>query len=247
MLSDAARKGNPLQGRLFTMTFGSSLRRVVTIALGSSLVATILLLHLLTSYYFATKLIPGISQVRSNSKACLLLIDVVRNDKCLTEGVWALQWEDVDGFLQNKVTPANNLGFLTPSLVESDKIRDIEGAGSADYGRFEALTETDKDWYLAKGWAMLPEKDKPADGVLLTYADANGEPTLFGALGGADMVKERPDVVKALGTDAYFRSGWQGSFSSSAVPEDSTEIVAWAFDAETKRAFKLYGTYTLKK
>jgi hypothetical protein len=61
------------------------------------------------------------------------------------------------------------------------------------------------------------------------------------------MGEARPEVVEALGTDAYFRSGWQGSFSSSAVPEDSTEIVAWAFDANTRSAFKLYGTYTLKK
>ncbi len=153
----------------------------------------------------------------------------------------------VDEFLRNQATTANSLGFLTPGLVESDKIRDIEGAGSVNYGHFDALTETDEDSYFASGWAIIPEKDKPADGVLLTYADANGEPTLFWVFGLAHMGKGRPDVVEALGTEAYLRSGWQGSFSSNAVPEDSTEIVAWAFDADTKRAFKLYGTHTLKK
>jgi hypothetical protein len=236
--SDAAREGNLSRSRLIIAAFGSSF------------IAILVFLNILTSVYAVRVVIPTQSLERSNGKACLLLFNVVKDYACVTEklhppGARHLRdWSLVDWGL---VTTANNLGFLTPPLIESDEVRDIgigTESGDPGYGVFDGSSKNDDGSYIAAGWAVSPEEEKPADAVLLTYEDADGEATVFAV---ADMGYERPDVAEGFRIDAYTRSGWQETFRPSAVPTKSTEITAWAFDVESQRAFKLDETHVLEK
>ena len=230
--SNAAREGNHSRSRWIIAAFGSSV------------IAVLVFLNILTSVYAVRVQIPMMSLERSNGKACLLLFNVVKDNACVIEKLY------YPGNLRNlvgSVTTANNLGFLTPPLVESDKVRDI-GIGTesegTNYGVFDGFSKNDDGSYIAAGWAVSPEEERPADAVLLTYKNADGEATVFAV---ADMGFERPDVAESLGIDAYTRSGWQETFRPSAVPTNSTEITAWAFDVEAQRAFKLNETHVLEK
>jgi hypothetical protein len=229
VFSDAAREGNPLRSRPLTTAFGSSL------------IAIFLFLHLLTSIHSVVTLIPNDSLEREKAKACLSLINFVGDDGCLTRiyvpgYVWVLR---------DYAATADDMGYLTPGLLKTDKVRDVEGArsGSVNYGNFETLTRTYDGSYLASGWAISPEKERPADAVLLTYEDASGEPTVFAV---ADTESKRRDVVEALKADAYYKSGWERFFPPTALPAGATEIGAWAFDAEAGRAFELNGSRALE-
>lgn len=230
IFSDITREGNPSRSRLFVTVFGSSL------------ITPIVLLHLATFVYWPVVKIPDMALERSKGKACLLLINVVRNDECLTKEVF----EPGADILPGLATTLNEIGFLTPALIEGDKVRDIEGAksGSATYGEFGALAKTDEGSYLASGWAISPEEGRPADAVLLTYEDANGQPTVFAV---TDAGKRTRDAAKDLRTAAYARSGWEETFSTSVLPSGSTKIGAWVFDANTGRAFRLDGTHVLEE
>jgi hypothetical protein len=69
-------------------------------------------------------------------------------------------------------------------------------------------------------------------------------PTVLSAVVRCELrkVKER-SRVEALGSDSYRRSGWEETFSASALPANSAEISAWAFDAEAGKAFELEGNH----
>jgi hypothetical protein len=251
-------EGAPSRSKLFAIAFGFSRRRLSTMAFGSSLIVIIVFWHLLASVHLAATDILNSLLNRESGKACLLLMNVVPDDKCLSENVY----DKLDS-LRQQATTANDLRLLTPSLVESDKLSDfarvstessgpdatgttgLRTAEPGDYGYFDGLDKTDEDSYHAFGWAILRDEGRPADAVLLTYEDANGEPIVFAV---ADNMKERPDIPEATGRDAYLLSGWEESFSLSAVPaEGSTEIAVWAFDADAERAFKLNNTHELER
>ncbi|MDP9097931.1 MAG: hypothetical protein M3N48_02930 [Verrucomicrobiota bacterium] len=88
---------------------------------------------------------------------------------------------------------------------------------------------------IAWGWAAVIGRRRPADAVLLAYADARGEWTAF-ALSGA--VIDRPDVAKSLRSSEQLRSGWGAVFPRSAVPPGA-EISAWAVDAKDAKLYRL--------
>jgi hypothetical protein len=233
VFSNTARNGDFSRSKLIATT------------VGTSLIAIVVFFNVLTSVHWVMAQIPRASLERLNGKACLLLFDVVGDDACVTEKLFTPGADKLRRW--GVVKMANDLGFLTPGLIESDKVRDIgigresEGLG---YGFFDILTKQDDGSYLAAGWAISPEEERPADAVLLAYEDANGEPTVFAI---TDVRVERPDIVEGLDDRSYILSGWQEYFRPSAVPANSTEITAWAFDVETERAFKLNDTHILEK
>jgi hypothetical protein len=243
----SVREGTPSRGRLLATVFGSSLATLLV------------LLYLLSSIHFAATIPARDSLKFSEGKTCLLLINVVWDEECLNKKNGVLWFADRLGLPgPGLATSANELGFIRPGLIQSDRIRDIEGVGSGSdaYGGFDTLTRTDEDSYLASGWAISPKEERPADAVLLTYDDVDGEPIMFTIFDGDRTCNDRRtcnnrtvrnDIVEALGSGSYRRSGWEEPFSGSALPAGSSEIRAWAFDAEAGKAFELEGAHKLEE
>ena len=129
----------------------------------------------------------------------------------------------------------------------SNKILDIEGirtktANNYGYGQFESIT-TNKNLYVAAGWARLPDRGEPADSVVLTYENAHTEATVFAV---ADTRTRRKDIAKVTKKSAYYMSGWKKSFEASRLPKGLVKIKAWAFDSYTGKAFEIGGAHILK-
>jgi hypothetical protein len=229
ILDDSVRKGY----------FSRSSDVVGRLALSS--IVTLVCAHLLTSAYGVQQM----SQVRTDrlqGKACVLFINFVKEKQCIESKVFynTEALETVERGAKN----LNSLGFLRPGLVTSSRVREIEGAsraGSNDYGSFESVAR-EGDEYVAGGWAILPDREEQADSVILAYRKADGDPTAFTiAAAGA----ERGDVAEALNESAYSHSGWRTSFSASELPPGPIKLEAWAFDANTGKAFKLDGAHPL--
>lgn len=206
----------------------------------SFLPAIILVLHLLTSVYAVEKMRTARIE-RLQAKSCLLFINIVQEEECLTKKVYP----DI-ATLKYTANALDNLGFLKPGLVKSSRIQDIKGVNelsSENYGWFDTLTKVSTDVYLGTGWAVLPERGEPSDSVVLTYENVNGDSTVFSVV---DTKTVRNDVAKTLKNDSYSESGWQKHLSFSEFLKDSIKINAWAFDSNAGKAFKLNGNYVIQ-
>ncbi|MFB2921844.1 hypothetical protein ACE1CB_25685 [Aerosakkonema sp. BLCC-F2] len=83
------------------------------------------------------------------------------------------------------------------------------------------------------GWAVLANKSKVADSVIITQADNKK------VLAVAPVNIGRPDVAKALNNPAYKNSGWTATINPSTLPTGKVVIQAWSYDSATKEATQL--------
>jgi len=206
-----------------------------------SLAGIFILSHLLI-YPLSIKQMSAFSAGLLQSKACLLFINVVRED-CLTEKVYP----NLEA-LRRAANSLDGMEFLRPGLIKSSRVQDIEASDAqspGQYGSLNSVTQTGEDVYTASGWAVLPQRGAPADAILLTYDRADGDSVIFAL---ADTGEERGVVARILRRSLPSDySGWQKSFSVNDLPTNPVIITAWAFDARTGKAFKLDGTHVIPK
>jgi hypothetical protein len=171
-----------------------------------------------------------------SGKAGLLLINVVDDRDVLVHHVhWA------GPALKGWANTLDSMGYFRPALLRSNRIREIAfQPGPERMGEFNDLEKSAEGEFAARGWAILPDKHRTADGVLLTYDDAQGEPRIFAL---ADLTQVRSDISQQLNDKAYLRSGWGKTWKAGQIPANSQLIRAWAFDAEDLRAFQI-GAFT---
>jgi hypothetical protein len=117
---------------------------------------------------------------------------------------------------------------------EISKLRHAEVGESSAAGWFDGVKKSGAGW-TAWGWAAVPGKRRPADGVVLAYPDDRGEWIAFAV---SDTIENRRDVVQALGKPEYLWSGWHASFRNDAVPPGK-KITAWAVDAKEAKLYRI--------
>ncbi|MEH1894346.1 MAG: hypothetical protein V7K94_03315 [Nostoc sp.] len=208
----------------------------------SFLTAIILILHLLTSIQ-AIITMHDVRKDRLLAKSCLEFINVLPINECLKEKVFP----DLNHLIKY-ANAIDKLGLLTPPLVKNSIIEQTNQdnqVNQKDYGWFDTITKNPDGSYLASGWAVLPDRIEPADCVILTYEIAGGRFRMFSLV--TDIKFERADVAKALNQSTYLKSGWRKSFDFVEDTSSSVKLVAWAFDTNTGKYFKLKGNNMLQK
>ncbi|NEO55551.1 MAG: hypothetical protein F6K54_22250 [Okeania sp. SIO3B5] len=125
------------------------------------------------SFTYSVKEIKSSYQLRMEGKTCLSFINIIENKSCVEENI--LGSYDYVKDLANKL---NYLGMLKPNLVTSNN---IEAIASADWKSIATKKQKDKNygsldgiiplnsWYFVNGWAFLPDRNEPADAIILTY------------------------------------------------------------------------------
>lgn len=178
---------------------------------------------------------PRFQHARLSGKAELLLINVVNEPKDLARNV-----HRGDAALKARTNFLDRLGYFRPRLVRSDRIREIASRTDGEtMGDFTELGKTIDGEFTASGWAILPESHRTADGVLLTYDNAQGDPIIFAL---AEVGYKRAEVSQQLNDKAYLRCGWMKSWKAGQIPASTPWIRAWTFDAENCRAFQIGAT-----
>ncbi|MUL36694.1 hypothetical protein BWI75_10125 [Gloeocapsopsis sp. AAB1 = 1H9] len=128
------------------------------------------------------------------------------------------------------VTNVGEINFKTTSTGVQGFFDAVNGSNAA---KVEVSRTNPTNIY---GWAILANKGRPADNVIITYGDNN----IVVAV--ATVNVERPDVAKVLNNSALANSGWNINFETSTLPEGSIILKAWAYDSETKEATQLTNT-----
>ncbi|HEX7531243.1 MAG TPA: hypothetical protein VF333_08865, partial [Pyrinomonadaceae bacterium] len=95
--------------------------------------------------------------------------------------------------------------------------------------------------YVVSGIAALPNRREGADAVLLAYERQNGDCIVFalthpklGTAGSHDPAD-----------DGHHLQRWELSLSADRLPARPANITAWAFDANSARAYRLDGSYVI--
>ena len=150
--------------------------------------------------------------------------------------------------LRSRVNLLDQLGYLRPGVIKPNTplstICDPSAPGDARYGQLQQATNLPEQKLVLKGWAVLPEKGRAADAVLLTYDDASGKPVLFGV---ADVNQLRSNLPETAEDILDPRSGWVKVFSRGKFAAAWSMVKAWAFDSETCRAYRLQGAVNLQR
>jgi hypothetical protein len=154
-----------------------------------------------------------------HGKAGMLFINHVSHQECENR-----LYPGNFGELKRKVNILNGLGYLRPALIRSKVLQEIEGSGGheADYGTLQSIVLVNDSTYKASGLSAMPPADQPADAVLLSYNTTEGKSVLL-TLCNADSTH------------------WTKTFSLKHVAENPVTIHAWAFDANTGKAYRMQG------
>jgi hypothetical protein len=156
------------------------------------------------------------------AKACLLFIEVVPEERCLSEGLYY----DVP-VLRERAASLERMGYLRPPLVREGRMRAASAGESCVDGSFKLLP-AEGGGYVAEGVARLPRRGgEPADAVVLAY--------------GTSAEDQRAFALAEVG-EAGARDGanWRKPFSPGTFPTNPpSTFTAWAFDAEEGKAYRL--------
>jgi hypothetical protein len=189
----------------------------------------------LNSFIYGANLMAIQRQERIYGKSCLLLINVFPEQACIQTTIYPHYFE----YTKDRAKLFSELGFLTPKLVDSSIFQRLEKQGQKatnSYGELEQFTKLNLENYIIVGWAIIPERKKPADSVILTYEQSDDSVTPFAIV---KINGLRPDIATAFHQSNYRYSGWQANFPSDKIPTQATQMTLWAFDTETGKAYKI--------
>jgi hypothetical protein len=132
-----------------------------------------------------------------------------------------------------------------PSRRERASLQDGENLvrrSTQEYGVLENLKRETGELLVASGWSYLPEESRRAACVVFAF----GHNETWTAFALSDQRESRPDLPNK--PNVWSRDiGWRGTFPLKRLPPGSTEISAWAVDADKGKTFRLPGSFVVEK
>ena len=144
-----------------------------------------------------------------------------------------------------KANALDRWSYLRPALVRSKNLQSIASVNPVPGDRYGAIQQSGSAGsgrFGLIGWAALPERNRPADAVLLTCDSPAGEPLVFSVAVVGLQQTEVPARIKASG---LAETGWGKEFPTAILPPGRQILRAWAFDFKTGRAYALQGAAVL--
>ena len=173
-------------------------------------------------------------------KGCLLLIDFTHdNCKNLIDSYYF-------EYIKQRAHYLTEINFLEPGLITTNRIIELIDTNNSRQveGSFEKLELIGGNNLLATGWAIFTDTNLPVDTIVLSYENLPGEPIVSAV---ADITMSRPNIVKKLKSQKYFKSGWQKVLSTHRFPQGNIHIKAWALDTNTTKFYQIPGIYIVNK
>jgi hypothetical protein len=187
----------------------------------------------LLTYAYGMRGLMANYQTRLFAKSCLMLINVTQETDCV-EAHNALY--PVRMYVLDRANQLNDQGILRPRLASEAIYKQFQVSEPAyARGMFDNFAPDDDGNFTAFGWAILPEQEKPADAVLMTYTLPTGERQILQIIRVGQL---REDVADAVG-QPYLHSGWQATVLVDTIPADAVWLDAWAFDVAEQKAYSL--------
>jgi hypothetical protein len=185
---------------------------------------------------------PIIRQARLYGTTLVSFINVVPEPEGLARCVFPY-----DGRVQTAANVLNRIGYLHPPLLQSNLVRNVAdpaSSGSARFGQFQFHEKKSGQIELG-GQAFLPDKQGPADAVLITYDNTEGEPVICALV---SLEVPREPRLRAAWDPSALPSRWGRILSIDRLPEGQQCLLkAWSYDAEACRAYRLEGSATVTR
>jgi hypothetical protein len=180
--------------------------------------------------------------LRSHGKAALEFSKILDTDKIFRAAL--LVTEDSETVARYLAT-VDRRQLTLPPRRETAVLQDGENQvrrSTQEYGAFENLKRESADVVVASGWSYLPAESRPAACVVFAF----GHDETWTAFALSGQRENRPDLrdkQNVWGRDL----GWRATFSLERLPSGTTEISAWAVDADNGETFRLPGSFVVEK
>jgi len=174
------------------------------------------------------------------AKAAVLFSRCFRDPELLSN-VWSHKTV-VD--IEDKLDFMDAKGLLRPKTFRSPKIADLprkrleSQAVSGVRGAIEQAGSVNEQAVGFVGWAIDPERRRPADVVLLSWEDDAFDSTVFAII---PVGIKRPDVAAKLSSQSFAGAGWGRLLPVEGMPKRPCRIRAWAFDTDDGTIAELDG------
>jgi hypothetical protein len=179
--------------------------------------------------------------LRSQGKAALEFSSVLDAEKIFRSAL--LLNEDAET-VARYLTILDRRQLTFPPRREIPALHDGENIGRStqEYGVFENLKRESGDLVVASGWSYLPEQNRPPACVVFAF----GHHETWTAFALSDQRENRSDLPKKPNVGGR-DLGWRGTFSLERLPAGTSEISAWAVDADQGKTFRLPGSFMVQK
>jgi len=136
--------------------------------------------------------------------------------------------------------PVVEASVIIPGVKSTSEVTFKTPPPNALYGFCDAVNDSGTlthnvkktDAVKLSGWAIIGDKGKPADRVIITLPDNQ-------VVAVAPVNLARPDVVNTIKNPALKTSGWVTTFKGSTLPTGKVILKAYAYDTATKTATQL--------
>jgi hypothetical protein len=180
--------------------------------------------------------------LRNHGKAALQFSKVLDADEVFRSALLLREDREV---LARYLAILDRRQLTFPPRRETAALEDGENRvrrSTQEYGVFENLKRASGDSIVASGWSYLPAKSRPAACVVFAFRHDETW-TAFALSDQRENRSELPNLPKLGGRDV----GWRGTFSLKPLPTGTTEISAWAVDADKGETFRLPGSFVAEK
>jgi hypothetical protein len=135
---------------------------------------------------------------------------------------------------------------LRPRLVThalASAVNEPPNAINALSGALEQATFDGSGHLFCKGWARVPDQNRPADCVVLGFETDDG---LWQPFCVTETGEKRPDVAEKTGSAPLARAGFSRTINARNLPRSGATVRAWAIDLQNERAFPMAGAIRLQ-
>jgi hypothetical protein len=126
----------------------------------------------------------------------------------------------------------------------ANTVRHTPSATSGKAGYLDQVAFLSRNRLRARGWARIPDREMPADSVVLGYADDAGRWNLFAV---TETGISRSDVAAAFKSRRLITAGFDRTFAIEDFPEGKATFQAWAVDGERRHAFPISGSFPVTR
>lgn len=200
--------------------------------LGFSALGLALALPFVLGSIHCFKLLPAFQHRLLLNKAVIQFSNVLDEPEALRRYVHGM-----GPALRPRLNALDRLGYLHPPLLRSREIAPLaRRPQDKQMGQLANFARKDNGDFAARGWAILPERHRIADSVLLAYEIPDGGWRIFARTETGLVI---PELNNLLGNVPFENSGWLLSWRADQLPAETHRISAWAYDAESAAAYPI--------
>ena len=206
------------------------------------LLTGLFLVTYIDNFNLGIKLAARSHYTRIYGKACLLTVDLIGDEECISQHIYPLP--------DNVATPVQKLkdfytiGLLSPKIVDRINWQN-EGQlidEKTKYGKLKRFAAAEDGTFIASGWVFALSSQPSLDAVILAYQLPNRPRTAFAI---ANLNVENEDRWGLLLNSRHVKLDWQESLTAKELPPPQSQITAWAFDTNDGKAYSLQGAARL--